>query len=354
MITITKDKNIMKIEVSGTTGYYAFDLNSGIFYGKKGSPLKVIPSKYDIARAFGRLDTNIGNLMDRLLNAHTAQSSEYTNFIKAYKGAEKIDALGIRNFSASRGIYELIEDNFSLFSKYIKEKADEINNGDFLSNFSDYMEFEKQKSELGTYAEVITSEMYRAIAKRNNEHFTEEEWGVIAYYLIRGKLWEYSRLVNSGVYALCEYIKMCRYMKKTPNKQNNFMREYVETKREYDLRKEEYDNAKIADYFALHKKAFDFTYGNYTVVIPKSAKDIIDEGTNMHHCVGGYAPRVVNGEQYIIFIRHKDTPDKCYITAQVYNDGRIGQYYLAYDHYIHTTEDNEFYNALKKHLAENW
>ena len=146
--------------------------------------------------------------------------------------------------------------------------------------------------------------MYRAIAKRNGEHFSEEEWGVIAYYLIRGKLWEFSRVTNAGVYSLYDYIKMCRYMKKTPNKQNNFMREYVETKREYELRKEEYDNQKIADHFALHKKAFDFTYGNYTVVIPKSAKDIIDEGANMHHCVGGYVGDVVNNNTYICYQFH--------------------------------------------------
>lgn len=36
MITITKDKNILKIEVSGTSGFYALDINNGTFYGKKG------------------------------------------------------------------------------------------------------------------------------------------------------------------------------------------------------------------------------------------------------------------------------------------------------------------------------
>jgi hypothetical protein len=143
-------------------------------------------------------------------------------------------------------------------------------------------------------------------------------------------------------------------MEKTPNRQNNFMREYLETKGEYELRKAEFDNNKLRHNYAKRSKAFEFTFGNHSVVVPKETKDIIDEGANMHHCVGGYVNDVLKGYTFIVFVRRTDTPDKCYITAQVNTDGTLGQYFLAYDRYISSDEDIDFKKAFAKHLAENW
>ena len=82
--------------------------------------------------------------------------------------------------------------------------------------------------------------------------------------------------------------------------------------------------------------------------------ELIVEGNIMHHCVGGYVNRVVEGECYICFVRHKDTPDNCYITCQVYTNGQIGQYFLAHDRYITTEEDKDFKAAFQMHLARVW
>lgn len=71
----------------------------------------------------------------------------------------------------------------------------------------------------------------------------------------------------------------------------------------------------------------------------------------MHHCVGSYRDSVADGKTLIVFIRHKDTPDKCYITAQIDPiNGRIGQYYLAYDQIITKIEDREFKTKLQEWL----
>jgi hypothetical protein len=143
-------------------------------------------------------------------------------------------------------------------------------------------------------------------------------------------------------------------MEKTPNRQNNFMREYLETKTEFELRKTEFDNNTLRKNYEAKAKAFEFTFGDYSVVVPKVTKDIIDEGANMHHCVGGYVNDVLNGRTFIVFVRRTNTPDKCYITAQVHTDGTLGQYFLAYDKYISSTEDIAFKRAFAEHLAKNW
>lgn len=352
MITIIKDKNILKIEVSGTSGHYAFDINTGIFYGKKGSPVKTIPAKNEMANAMRGLNSNLGNIVYHRMYWGKANTDEYTRFVKAYMGADKLDSLGVCQVECNIDTFTLINDNFSAFTRFYRELNDEEkNNRYFVNNFSSYLRWEKAKQILGNLAELITPEMYSGMTNSGRIEYTAEEWSVIAYYLIKGKFWDYQQ---GNCHELREYIDMCRSMKQPPNKQNNFMREYCETKKTYELRKIEYDNEKMARNFALHQKAFEFAYGNYVVVIPKSAKEIVDEGANMHHCVGGYAQRVIDGRDYIVFVRHKDTPDKCYITCEIYTDGRMGQYFLAHDRYISSEEDIEFYREFEKHIKENW
>lgn len=352
MITITKDRNMLIITVSDENGHYGFDINTGIMYGKKGNPIKRTPTYYEICRALQNMKTNVGYAVYYSMKYLGAGTSQYPRYIKSYLGADKIDALGLPNMCLSYDLYEYINNNFAMFIKYIKEsEADKVGKSDWAYKFPAYVQWEKGKKELGACAEHITKEIYYDVkSRKGNLEYTQEEWATIVYYLVKDKVWEYDKDSRK----VCQYIEICRLMNKKPNKQTNFMREYVETMKEYELRKTKFDNARMANHFAKHSKAFDFTYGNYTVVIPKSAQDIIDEGKNMHHCVGGYAQRIVNGEQYIVFIRHKDTPDKCYITCQVYNDGRIGQYYLAYDRRISSDEDREFYEALKEHIRSNW
>lgn len=46
-------------------------------------------------------------------------------------------------------------------------------------------------------------------------------------------------------------------------------------------------------------------------------QELIDEGSVLHHCVGGYGPTVAKGESCIFFIRRADAPDKPWFTLQV-------------------------------------
>lgn len=357
MITLTKEKNNIKIEVSGTNGYYRFDINSGIFYGKKGSPIKTLPLPiYDFRRVLcnSTENKNLYAMISQALSTEGGNTAYYRKekWLTLYSISEKLDGMEIPYFNRQNFI-DYVGKHFEQFVKYVKEaKANNTPmDTDWADNFTYYVEYAKAKDELGKYFEYITPKMYYAIKRNYSLELNEELWGVLAYYLVKQKVWEYS---GNSASRVMEYLGWCRYMEKTPEKTASFTREYTETKKTYELKKEEYDNKKMAEHFAKHTKAFDFTYGNYTVVIPKTAQDIVDEGSNMHHCVGGYAPEVVAGKQYIIFIRHKDTPDKCYITCQVYNDGRVGQYFLAYDNYISSKEDREFYNELVKHIKANW
>ena len=75
------------------------------------------------------------------------------------------------------------------------------------------------------------------------------------------------------------------------------------------------------------RKRFEYTSldGRYTVRIPKTAYEIIEEGARLDHCVGGYAERHVKGILHILFLRLADKPDVPYYTMEVDLKGRIHQ-----------------------------
>ena len=153
---------------------------------------------------------------------------------------------------------------------------------------------------------------------------------------------------------LRDYVKMCKLIGKAPIKTSNFAREYIETKATYTRLKEVYDKEQFARvHDKLMQKAF-FETDEFTVVVPQEPKDLIMEGEKMHHCVGGYVDRVLNEETYIVFIRKKSQVDIPYITCQIYLNGQIGQYYMAYDHYISEDKDIQFKRQSQAFLAQHW
>lgn len=352
MATYSKDKNLISFKVEGSSGAYVFDINSGILYGIKGNPIKTCPRKSEIARSlpYYSYEEGVSNLTHWLhkMFINCSATSQYLEYVEILKNADKIDAVGIPVCVDWADELRYIADNIKGAVAYKKTLGEE---GSFIySNFQEWNEFEKVKNSLGSVATLLTPRIYHSITSYLPNP-TKEEIDLCVYYLVRGKMWEYC---NGSVGRLYEYIRECKAMDKQPQKVNNFMREYIENHNIYLLKKKEFDDRKMAISYARQGKAWEFSFGNYVVSIPKTAQEIVDEGKNMHHCVGSYVGSVVEGSTYICFIRHKDSPNKCYITCEVSLKGSIRQYYLAYDRYIENAEDIEFKNAFTKHLAEVW
>lgn len=349
MSTYRKDRNNIIITLDGVSGDYRLDINTGILYGVKGTPIKICPRKGEVVGLFSRLERNHSNLIyvvGRMIG-NSDKTATYVGLANVMQAADKIDALGIDNLHLSNEQYLYLANNIKWLQTWRKEHENEPF---CLYDFRTWCDFEKIHNQLGSVANLLTAEMYHELLRHRNDYILEE-LSVCAYYLGRGKYWEYH---DHNVANLVRYIVICRAMGKEPQKVNNFMREYCETLKEYDLRKQEFDDKKMAINYASHSEAWNFEYGDYKVFIPSTAQEIIDEGKNMHHCVGSYVDRVVNNYCYICFIRHKDTPNKCYITCQVYLDGTIGQYFLAYDRLISSDEDMAFKEAFRQHLAQVW
>ena len=61
----------------------------------------------------------------------------------------------------------------------------------------------------------------------------------------------------------------------------------------------------------------EFTGKTFALIVPKEAFDLINEGKNLHHCVGSYIERVAKHESMIFFIRKINDLSQSYFTLEI-------------------------------------
>lgn len=85
-----------------------------------------------------------------------------------------------------------------------------------------------------------------------------------------------------------------------------------------DMKKQEFFK-KIEDYEAEYNKKYYFVNEKLGLLIraPHDQKEIVYEGTALHHCVATYRERVAKKETIILFIRKTDDPDTPYFTLNL-------------------------------------
>lgn len=78
----------------------------------------------------------------------------------------------------------------------------------------------------------------------------------------------------------------------------------------------------------FHKRAgklekWRYEAGGLLIRPAADADELIAEGASLHHCVGGYADRMADGETAIFFVRRLDAPDEPYYTLELRNQSVI-------------------------------
>lgn len=98
------------------------------------------------------------------------------------------------------------------------------------------------------------------------------------------------------------------------------------------------------------RKLLEFTFGSLFIRQPADVMEIISEGKELHHCVGGYAERHANGKLHIMFIRTAEKPDVPYYTMEISTEGKIVQV-RGLRNCKTTPEVQAFIEEYKQHLA---
>lgn len=81
---------------------------------------------------------------------------------------------------------------------------------------------------------------------------------------------------------------------------------------------------QIQKQFEEMNQQYHFVKYGYAVLLPHTAKEILEEGQNLHHCVGGYVKQVVKRESTILFVRKAEAQEKSLCTVEIKN-GRLVQ-----------------------------
>lgn len=65
---------------------------------------------------------------------------------------------------------------------------------------------------------------------------------------------------------------------------------------------------------------YEYSDKRYSIIVPKSAPEIVDEGKNQHHCVAGYADRHITGKLAILFMRDTASIENALYTIEMHDN----------------------------------
>ena len=85
--------------------------------------------------------------------------------------------------------------------------------------------------------------------------------------------------------------------------------------------KQAYEELVAAVYESLHTLT-EWSDGVFQIIMPHSAREIVEEGVRQNHCVGRYVERVATGESVILFLRRVEDPEKNFYTVEIKKDMR--------------------------------
>lgn len=88
----------------------------------------------------------------------------------------------------------------------------------------------------------------------------------------------------------------------------------------YDAYKENYDEILFK---SIIIKDLEYTDKIFSIINPKSTKDIIAEGTDLNHCVSSYVNKILEKETYIMFLRKTKELEDSLITLEYKNNSII-------------------------------
>lgn len=114
----------------------------------------------------------------------------------------------------------------------------------------------------------------------------------------------------------------------------------------YNLNQQYFDN-KMAVKLQNVCKSLEYQDGDYCIITPEDSSELINEGINLHHCVGSYVERVNSGKTSILFLREVANPDESLITIE-YKDDAIKQVRGLCERHMNYRERKFFDKWVKK------
>lgn len=261
---------------------------------------------------------------------------EYVTVYRNYPVAEILAKINKPDLMKNRTFLEAMQDK--TFCKYIisaKNIHDIEKEYQVVLTPKDYIYGYKHKIDIRKLAERKVKMLAEASCKKQIDIVLKEYKEIdptrlldyfVKYYLKNKKM--------IGAYCYLDMLNAEKYfcLDLTQDK-NIFPHDYdywhdYYTKRMSEA-KNKHNNEKIAEVVGKYKN-YEKQFGGYKIILAKSIEDLINEGKQLHHCVGrmGYDEKIAKEESLIFFIRKSEEPEIPYVTMEYcIKDKNIKQLY---------------------------
>lgn len=109
-----------------------------------------------------------------------------------------------------------------------------------------------------------------------------------------------------------------RHMAEERRREAERYRKAQEAEKQRQAMERELRGKEYAELREKLERKYAWEADGYRIIIPESEKEIEDEGRILKHCVGGYAQRHVEGKTVILFMRKVRTPNKPWLTIEMW------------------------------------
>lgn len=362
MFEITKDRNLFSIRLDGSQRTpYVLDINTGIFLGLRGQPIKTAPRYWKNELCVAK-ETAGNHPLQNIIYALCVITHYGTNGILDFQNPYWKGLLGLCDRFQNIGYAMSYNTVVHIRPDRVTDKA-----------FKDFVKYRKNHPQ-AEYAEWLEEEEFDRWCNHKHltidDHFTREmgkylrafnvhdsdlKW--YAYYLSRG-LYDFGILTGNRASIMnwiTTYLDRVKRLGQQPQK-GDFLRLYNDAVRTYELHKVEFDNQAIAEFQNSKLHALQFEDDNFIVHVPMTSAEIIAEGEAQNNCVGRlYLPKVIDHIRHIVFVRQKSNPDKSFITCEISTNGSIGQYLLRHNKRVNQDSDSyRFKQKYQEFLKNHW
>lgn len=245
-----------------------------------------------------------------------------------------VDVCGLKHLASAYSKMEF------LYKPEIERYTDILASIDSVKDFTNLLN-------ITTSYNQIVSELESAKNILNYHIFGNEELSPLALH---------ERLKNINSYYINDTIKMFKVINRDKTLKDFYNTLKTTTMEElhnkYQLVYQAITNAKIEQEYqevVSQLNVQEYDDGEFSITIPKTTQDIINEGKALHHCVGVYVDKVIRREDMIYFLRKdRNVP---YVTIEV-KDKKVTQIEGDMNNRF-IGKDTPEYNAIKEWASLN-
>lgn len=306
-MNVVKEKNILMISQEAGK-VYKIDLSNLVVYGLAGKPIKNLPKPLQnshVQHQLHKTETLEHALAFAVVQIFNNHVNDEARALQALSLFERFLAVNLKP-----GSWIDIYRNFNFFANvkldgkliaYAIEKHNGEINQDVLNAY-----------EMRTFREKypLNDEQYNQIMQIYRQTDSME----FAEFMAINVLHRFVSEMDGWRSIACKFFDMAKDLEKDWRKEKFLFDAYCRYRVEHRAWQDKEIDKKIMKHY---NEKLMFENDTFTVIIPKTAQEIRQEGANNRNCVSGYVNYVARGETIVVFVRYKNNPTKSFVTCSI-------------------------------------